>query len=583
MKRRWVLFFTFLAMILAAPLAAQVRFEATADAKEMLVDGQVEVSFVLSNAQGKKFTPPDFKGFRVLSGPNQSSRTTLVNGVRSSEYGVSFILRPQQKGLLTIGSASVEVDGKTMKTKPIQISVVEGSAKPAEAHPVAFLRAEIDKNEGFPGQQILLDYKIYIQPRFFKQGHQIETMPDYAGFFTEQPNYYRSVQEVVDGVEYVSATLARLALFPQRTGDLEIPPLTILLDIGERRSNPFGIGLAPVERLRLSSNPLTIKVNPFPEEEKPESFTGACGKYSFQVDVNRTEITTDDALSLTIRIKGDGDIKQVGLPVLAGVDSFEVYEPKVFIDEMEDTGNGFFTGKKVIEYLLTPRTTGRFEVPLRFSYWDPESKTYVTADQPPLQVTVTQGSRKSSAIRGATKDKDPMDQLYPLKTGTHMQNQRHIWVRSPLFWGITVLPFLGLLGFVLYRRRQTLEERANPGAALERRVKKAVDEHLSTARAHLQSGNHSALFEEVSQALSAYLRHKLDIPPSQWTKDRVISQLESAGVRADIIAQVREVLYTCEMALYGGQASQEAAQKVFDQASRVIREMETTWLQPAGG
>ncbi|MBK7335616.1 MAG: hypothetical protein IPJ00_05405 [Saprospirales bacterium] len=50
--------------------------------------------------------------------------------------------------------------------------------------------------------------------------------------------------------------------------------------------------------------------------------------------------------------------------------------------------------------------------------------------------------------------------------------------------------------------------------------------------------------------------------------------MQEARVDESIISRVMEVLQTSEMALYAAQDKQEAAQRVFDQASQVIREME---------
>jgi hypothetical protein len=566
--------FLWLFASLATPLWGQVSFEAEVNAKEVFLGRPVEVTFTLRNATGKNFTPPDFKGFSVLSGPNYSSRSLIANNVRSTEYGISFVLSPLQKGVLTIGGASVEVDGRTLRSQALKVAVLESPSSAAgEKQPVAFLRAEIDHTTAYPGQQLLLDYKIYIRPGYFKQGHQFEVRPDYSGFYLEELNYYRSYQEIVDGVEYVSTTLARLALFPQRTGELEIPPLTILLDVGERRSNPFGLGLAPVERYRLSSEKLTVQVDPFPEGA-PASFTGACGKYSFQVAANRTELSTDDALSLTLRIQGNGDMKQVGTPVLTGVDSFEVFSPNILEERMEDTKNGYLSGGKIIEYLLTPKRPGVFTLPLSFSYWDPDAGSYVSSDADTLRVRVSQGTGRSIASGGS--EASPSDQLLPLLSATHLQHRERYWIASPFFWLITSLPFLALLGWWARERWQTREERMDPDVVRERRLRKVVDQHLSTARRHLESGDQAALFGEVSQALGAYLRHKLNIPPAQWTKDRASAQLEKAGVAPSMIGRVRAILQTCEMALYAGQDKQEAAQRVFDEASEVIREMEAS-------
>jgi len=568
-RKRLIAFIWSLAF--AASLTGQVSFEAISDAREIFIDGEVEVSFVLRNANGRNFTPPDFKDFQILSGPNQSSRSSLINGVRTTETGISYILRPKRKGLLTIGSATVEVNKKKIYTKQLQVSVLAGERKSGEGTQAAFLRAETNVKEAWPGQQILLDYKIYIQPKYFKQGHQVETTPDYAGFFSEQLNYYRSFKEVVNGVEYASMTLARVALFPQRSGNLEIPPLNLLLDIGERRASPFGLGLAPVERLRLQSNPLTIRVNPFPEKT-PENFIGVAGKYSIEVAANRDELTTNDALSLKITVRGDGDIKQVGVPRLTGVDSFDVFNPNVLSEVLQDSGNGTMTGEKVIEYLLTPKSPGDYRIPLRFSYWDPQLRAYAAGGLDTLRLTVLKGADKPAIDESPSESDD--EKFQPLLSGARFQRNTVFWIRSLHYWSTVSLPFIVLLGIVLVRRWNTREERMNPVVVRERRVRRVVDSHLSAARAHLKAGRHKELFGEVSRALNAYLGHKLGIPPARWSKERVREHLQEAGVDESVTVQVMEVLQTCEMALYAAQDKQAAAQQVYDQASGIIRSME---------
>ena len=101
--------------------AQEVSFEATADARELVENEYMEVTFTLKNAQGTNFQPPKFKGFNVLSGPSRSNRMTIINGQRSQEMGYGYTIQPKQKGSYKIGPASISVGGKTMKTQPISV------------------------------------------------------------------------------------------------------------------------------------------------------------------------------------------------------------------------------------------------------------------------------------------------------------------------------------------------------------------------------------------------------------------------------------------------------------------------------
>ena len=70
----------------------------------------------------RNFSPPAFSGFRVLSGPNQSTSMQYINGAMSSSITYSYYLQAAQQGKFKIDAASVEYEGKTLKTDPINIT-----------------------------------------------------------------------------------------------------------------------------------------------------------------------------------------------------------------------------------------------------------------------------------------------------------------------------------------------------------------------------------------------------------------------------------------------------------------------------
>ena len=77
------------------------------------------------NKDGDNFSPPNFEGFKVVGGPNQSVSNMWVNGKRTFSKSYSYFLSPLKKGQLTVGQATIEVDGKLFKTLPVNINVSE--------------------------------------------------------------------------------------------------------------------------------------------------------------------------------------------------------------------------------------------------------------------------------------------------------------------------------------------------------------------------------------------------------------------------------------------------------------------------
>jgi len=89
--------------------------------KTLVINEQFRVDFKF-NADGSDFNPPNFEGFRVVGGPNQSVSNLYVNGKRKYNKTYSYFLVPIKKGLLSIGTATIEYD-RVYETKSVNINV----------------------------------------------------------------------------------------------------------------------------------------------------------------------------------------------------------------------------------------------------------------------------------------------------------------------------------------------------------------------------------------------------------------------------------------------------------------------------
>lgn len=104
--------------------AQDVKFTVEVSTDSILFGNYLQVSFSIENGNAKNFVAPDFQGFNIVGGPNQSSSMSMINGVTSQSMSYSYYLEPQEEGQLFIEPANVEIDGNILETEPVEIKIV---------------------------------------------------------------------------------------------------------------------------------------------------------------------------------------------------------------------------------------------------------------------------------------------------------------------------------------------------------------------------------------------------------------------------------------------------------------------------
>ncbi len=118
-------FFIF-SVLLSSQVFSQKKiasWKVTVSTDSLLIGNRLKVNFTLKNAKGRNFVPPNFSGFKVVMGPNQSSSMSVINGVVSQESSFSYVLEPIEEGSYYIEPASIEVGGDPLETAPLEVIV----------------------------------------------------------------------------------------------------------------------------------------------------------------------------------------------------------------------------------------------------------------------------------------------------------------------------------------------------------------------------------------------------------------------------------------------------------------------------
>lgn len=570
-------------VLLAHDLFAQqpVEFTASTDARQVVVGGYFEVSFTLANAQGKNFQPPSFKNFNLLSGPNQSISTSSFNGKWSRTLTYTYNLQPQKIGKFNVGSASIEVDGKKISTKPLKVEVVKGKNNTAatqeeleeQVETQIYIKAIPSSIVARVGEQIILDYKIYTTQQV--ESYNPVNELDYAGFFAEDLRSYNSqvIKEVIDGVQYSTKVIKKVALFPQQAGILEIPPLRMQVAVAspnqtKRRRSIFSY--PDLIRIQVATELLNINVQELPDNP-PASFSGAVGHYAMQARTTSRQINTNDAFSLQLSISGDGDLKLVQAPDLMLGDSFEIFDTKVVGENALVAQQGRFVGKKVFDYLITPKYPGQFRLKPKFTYYDVDSLRYITLESEPIAISITQGDQSKAVI---PKNEEATATLRGIVKTANWQKESTSLFGTPLFYILLGLPLLLLGGAYFYKKQQFKLLNVDAEALRRQRANKVALKRLETAHAFLKENKSRQFYDEVSRAMLDYVSDKLNIPFSKMSKDNVRDKLLELKVSETPIQQFIHVIKTSEMALFAGKDNSGAMQEVYQQAVEVVSGVE---------
>ena len=562
-------------LLLPAAYAQEVSFEAYADAKEVVLNSYFELSFTLKNGDGVNFKPPSFGDFRVVAGPGRSVSTTIVQGVVSKELSYSYTLQPKRLGKFTIGSATIRVNGKELRTRPITIGVIEGKTASAGGEEEVFVRAEPSVADAWVGQQIVLDYKLYTSINI--DNYNVLEESEYPGFFAEDVRRFdsRIVREVIDGVQYATKILRRVALYPQQSGKLTVDPMQIQLGVvaeGGDRRNSFFFN-RQIRRVPVTTEPITINVRSLPEGAPP-SFTGAVGKYQMECNLSRSEFTTDDVVQLTVNISGDGDIKRVQPPDIGFPKSFDVYDPKILEESKYENGNRV-VGKKVIEYLALPGQAGQFTLKPAFSFFDPDSARYITLQAQTFAVSIEAGSARPRRplVDPELAESSTQDIKY-IKLETAVRPKRQYFLGSPLFWVLLAFPFASLGAVIGFRQYAVKKAGMDPLLVRTKRARKVALKRLKTAENFLNAKDSRNFYDEISKAMLGYVCDKLQIPLSELTKDNVRSKLESLLVAPELIEDFMGIIKTTEMALFAGMDNADAMQDTYHKTLEVLTNIE---------
>ena len=583
MKLKTLIFMCFISGL----ISAQVSFDAKVSKRNLGINERLRVDFTM-NKDGDDFEPPNFENFTVVGGPSQSINNSWINGVRSFSKTYSYFLAPKKRGVFTVGQASIEIEGEVYKTLPVKITVSAAIDKPKDPNDPNYIAsekihlvAEVSNSNPYLNEAITIVYKLYVAQGIGVRNSREIDKPRYSDFWSQNidVNGLGAQQGTYNGEDYLYVVLRKTVLYPQKTGKLNIEPLSldVTVEVPSNRRDVFGRSFMSTVNRRVSAGNRTINVKPLPEEGKPDSFTGAVGSFIFSLTTNKKELKASEAFEVKLEVVGNGNLKLFRLPELVLPSALEVYEPEH--NESVTTLISGMKGKISDSYTVVANDPGSYPIPrVDFSYFDIKTKRYKTLDSERLVISVGTGPNMiSESEDGAAKLVSENNITPNLKLFRNFKTTKGFtplqpdpFYKSNLFWVLLLGPFLliPILLFVVKNRAvRALDVSGNKIRLTNRLARK----YLSAAKKSL--GKKETFYNALERALHNYLKSKLRIETSEFNKDKIGELLTKKKVESITLEGFLSILTACELARYTPLSSVDM-QNDYDKAAQVINALD---------
>ncbi len=580
-------------LLLAFAASAQTgSFKAIVSKTTFAENESIQVTFSIENMSDRNFAPPDFRGFNVLSGPMKGMSNMNINGVRTSSVTYVYLLQAQAPGKLTIGPASIEHNGKTVRSNSITLTITKAGSRNNNSgggnngggnenvsvndylNENLFVRLFVDKKEVYKGEQVTATYKLYRKLQVDQ--YSITQAPAFNGFWTIDIEDSKTIDfdvETLNGVQYYVATVRKVALFAQKTGELEIDPMglecMVVVPTGGWSYRKF--------QHKFSSGKAKITVKPLPGNQ-PADFSGLVGELDMQVTMDKTNAQTDDPITLSIKYSGKGNLKFLENPQPELPKDFEMFDPK--LSERSTRQGNVVGGTRQIDYLLIPRRAGTYKLPpITTSYFDLKKGDYVTLRSPEIVLSVKgESSVTTPATTGINKEEVELlgKDIRYIETGEpELTTEGSFVMPLPLYAGVYATPFLLFYGLLAFKRKRD-KELGNTKLMKRRKAGKVAAKRLKQAEERMNAQDKRGFYDELLKATWGYLSDKLGIPPSDMNKDMALNALRARSIDEAQLNELGIMLDTAEMALYAPSTVNESLQQTYDRATAIIDQLENS-------
>ena len=591
-----------LASLAGFAAAAELEFTASVDQTTVGLGEQFQLVLSVRGEDMLSAPQPSLPAMAAIDvlgrSTSQSTNISFIGGQMKKEATVSFIyaLAAKQLGKVTIPAATLSYQGHTYTTQPIELTVVKGAqgqaapmpgssgpgfqpgAPPAARSQIPlegnlYLSVTASRRTVYVGEPIAVD--ISLVTRFQVENGGWAELPSFDGFWTEkvfEADRFAFERRTIYGKAYGVADLKRVLLFPITPGEANIKAMSFNVAVAQSPQSIFDM-LGSSQSVRVSSKPITIKVLPLPEADKPAEFTGGVGRFTLAASLDRAVTTNGEPVNLTVRLTGTGNMRMIEPPKLGAVSGLKILTPETKDDARVE--NGAVRGTKTFRFPIIPQGDGKFEVPaISIAYFDPEAKGYKRLSAGPFTFAAS-GSASAAPVAEASGLKvlgTDIDYIKPDATSLNALSM------DPPWWPNVMMLFsLATIGLAVGYRSHSQRLQSDRGYARKSRSSALVKRRLRQAEQLLKKRDEKGFHAELSRALLGYLGDRLNLDTHALTREQLRSALAERAVAAETIDALFGIVDRSEVARFspdaaspGAPAAERDPRKLFDAARDVM-------------
>jgi hypothetical protein len=545
---------------------------------------------------------PEMKEFQVSPAGTQQS-VTIINGSLDRSVTFTYRLLPTKTGDHVVGPFTYQAGGEQASVPAVAVRVVAGEAagggggeQAQSIDDLLFARLRAERREVY--LQEVFEITLSVYNRGLNMGRETALLNMEASGLNFLP-----FKDLGTDREQVGGKLYEVHRFRGRAqavaaGAFTLAPVVRTSVVVPRRGRGRGIfddpffNPAEVRQIDLRPPPLAVAVRPLPEAGRPPGFSGAVGAFTFAASVKPLAVAEGEPVTLTMEIRGRGNLEAVTAPGIAAGDGFKAYEAKLVKKEIsEDRSEGHL----VFEQVFIPRTAASSPLPaVTFSFFDPARTSYQRLAAGPFPLRVTPSANPGAVVVRAPGAGAGAGSLTLGADIVYLKPAPHRWEAHPPppgsvsagFLALQLLPLAAVVALFLgVRRREELTR--DVAKARRQKAPKAAQAGIRAAEQALAAGAVRGFHEALWEALSAYFGHRLNLSPGEISGEIVAERLARAGFDPQGTARLGELFLLLEQERFGrpgagaGRLPPEERQQLgalLDEVGRLLRSCEKVKL-----
>jgi hypothetical protein len=535
--------------------AGPFSFNVSADKNTVALNESFTYSVTVS-ADGKNLPQhqidamPEFTKY----GQSTSQEISIINGKANTSITYRYTLAPKRMGKFTIPPAKIIFDNKTHLTESIEVEVTPAKKSAdhnqksgSNHHKNAFVRASVNKKTVYENEKLVYKFGFYANVNLASNSNDYSS-PDFSGFWNDGSKQRESYFQVVDGLKYI-ASETETVLYPIGAGLKTISPAKFEIEVPDTVDNFFsGFGsfmnIGRSQTKILETEKIEVKVLPLPQEGKPYDFSGGVGDFKIKGSVDKKDASTNDPITLTVTVSGEGNMKSIKDIKFNSCDGFKKYD--TIVANTSDNSKEFKT-------IFIPLTAGEKEIPYAsLSFFNPAKKQYEDVKTQPLKITV---SAKPSYFNDATSNDATFSDIAKNtskinKVRNDINYNKQIkelklynghFIKNPAFY-LMFVPFIVLLFFSIGYRLHVNRTRGNKSKKLKGYSFANVFKLIHEAQTNIANDSFNIALSKIYEALIEIVNIKTGILSANLQSLQISSNLAESGVGNEIISKILGVL-----------------------------------------